>query len=295
MRKPFVLSLNVHKTGLFILFLLLHIPLFPGVIQTGVDIHLRNGKATVQVEYEEKRKKIADYYLQKALLYLPVLETYLDIPFPITHITIKLDENPGHAYKFGWGVKLVKHHLSRKYPSVLYHEFGHFYYRGWTENWLVEGINSFLPVAIAEYGLADKKEIVYDNVLSTWGFGNTNTKNDKPVIIDFRREVWHFFYTKTFKIQYLIYKELGKKRYRSFVQDVSIAMKDHRYTNSSTIHLLQSYKKMDWKKFLSGWVYEGDYEVFSIKDFGDADKNGIIDVVEFYQNNPSALPRSYGG
>jgi hypothetical protein len=72
-------------------------------------------------------------------------------------------------------------------------------------------------------------------------------------------------------------------------------MNNPRYRNSTTIKLLNSYKKMDWKKFLSGWVYEGDYEVFSLKDFGDNDKNGIIDIVEFYQKNPSALPRSYGG
>jgi hypothetical protein len=256
---------------------------------------LQDKTAVIRIEYEPKRKNIAAYYLDKAILYIPALETYLASPFPIDDITIWLDEKPGHAYKCADGIKLVRHHLSCKLPGVLFHEFGHFYYSSWTDKWLVEGINSFLPVAIAEYGLLGKNDVSYDSVLETWKFHSADAANDLPVCIDFRTTMWHFYYTKTFKIQYLIYKELGKEKYRRFVRDVAREMQYFLdYSSLTTIRLLKKYKMMNWKKFLSGWVYEGDYDRFSYKDFTDSNKNGLPDIADFYEENPSGMPLHYG-
>jgi hypothetical protein len=262
---------------------------------TAKTMTLQERTASIRIEYEPKRKKIAEYYLNKAILYIPAMEKYLESPFPVDDITIWLDEKPGHAYKYSNGVKLVRHHLSKKFPAVLFHEFGHFYYSSWTDKWLVEGINSFLPIAIAEYGLLSKNDAAYDSVMRTWGFYSTGTTNDRPVMIDFRRTVWHFYYSKTFKIQYLIYKELGKEKYRQFVQDVALQMRYFLdYSHLTTIRLLKKYKMMNWKRFLSGWVYEGDYDRFSFNDFKDNNKNGLPDIIDFYEKNPSGMPLHYG-
>ena len=87
---------------------------------------------------------------------------------------------------------------------------------------------------------------------------------------------------------------MGKENYRKFVRDVSREMKNITYTNTTTIALLKKYKQMNWKKFLSGWVYEGKYEVFSFESFGDKDKNGVVDIIDFYKKNPLVLPAGYG-
>ena len=188
------------------------------------------------------------------------------------------------------GVVLVRHHLETLLPAVLFHEFGHFYFRGWTEKWLVEGINSFLPVAIHEQGLLDRDTASIDNVHRCWGFGWTQRAKDIPVINDFRRDYWNFYYSKTYKVQYLISRELGENRYMQFVRKVASGMSDYSYSITTTLRLLDNLKAMNWKYFLPGWLFDGPYTVFSLDHFGDTDGNGNPDVADHYTLHPEGLP-----
>jgi len=111
---------------------------------------------------------------------------------------------------------------------------------------------------------------------------------DMPVVPDFRSFAnkdldaqFGFFYTKTFKIQYLLYKELGPENYREFL----IWLNGRKYSDSGTDLIpakLKEMKSIDWKEFLSGWVYAGKYHKISFGNFGDTDRDGLIDVDEMY-------------
>ena len=68
-------------TFFFIIFSLFYFsafPLFAERTQTAKQMTLQQNTATIRVEYEPARKSIAEYYLEKAINYIPALEQYLD-------------------------------------------------------------------------------------------------------------------------------------------------------------------------------------------------------------------------
>ena len=65
---------------------------------------------------------------------------------------------------------------------------------------------------MADAKILTLKEEEYDSILTHWGFRSCDYIKDLPVNQDFHGsdiDQFGFYYLKTFKIQYLVYKELG--------------------------------------------------------------------------------------
>ncbi|MBN1411386.1 MAG: hypothetical protein JW969_11125 [Spirochaetales bacterium] len=272
-------------------------------LEKSENVAIKSGNLKIVVRYPSGEEKAAAFYLEKAALYVPAFEEYLGRPFPEKEtFLIVLDNNENHAY---WlmGVFLAKKHIKTLMPAVLYHEIGHYFFGGGGDMaWFVEGVNSFLPVAIMEAGLMPRDKGGYDNIFFVWAFSHfdPNKVKDRPLIEDSRDVAYKFFYSKSFKIHYLLYKELGSSKYREFIHRVlernSVAFGedflslDRDYTGlEDIIGILTDLKPIDWKKFLKGWIYPGEYEVHPMLQFKDGNKNKIPDIEEYYNENPHGL------
>ena len=68
-------------------------------------------------------------------------------------------------------------------------------------------------------------EDVYTSIYKYYAdhpFGIIEIENkDQTVLKDFRAQDWHFFYTKTYKIQYMIFREIGAENYRRFCRQMA--------------------------------------------------------------------------
>ncbi|MBN1410667.1 MAG: hypothetical protein JW969_07465 [Spirochaetales bacterium] len=167
-------------------------------------------------------------------------------------------------------------------PGLIFHETGHFWF-GSDLHWMDEGLVSFLPVAMMEAGFLELDEKEANEVKRHWGFWFNDNKKDKPLSKDFRGQDEgdrQLYYSKTFKLQYIIYKELGPEKYREWVSAYYLIKK--KKTDKLIIDLLNKYKKMNWKKFLSGWVFPGKYGSISMDSFTDQDTDGLLSVEEYY-------------
>ena len=93
--------------------------------------------------------------------------------------------------------------------------------------------------------------------------------NDLPVLNDFRKKkptLFTFWYKKTFKIQFILYKELGSKAYRKFLSEFIKNQKKYK-TFKSILQLLKKIKNKNWENILSGWITKGKYYKYNWKDF----------------------------
>jgi len=173
-------------------------------------------------------------------------------------------------------------HSEKNAPALLYHELGHFWYGyapGHTQiEWLVEGIVSFLPMAMHEAGMLPMTGEEHGDMISGWMFRTTiPEKEDRPLsVFD---TTYYYRYAKSYKIQYLIYSELGREKYRGFLLSI---LTERPKDNPAVVSLLNRYKPMEWQRFLSGWVFSGDYQAIGMADFKDHDNDGLMSVEEHY-------------
>jgi ankyrin repeat protein len=253
---------------------------------------------TVIAVFAKQREEVASYFAQQAAYYFPASIEYLGlVPDDVfgedareRRIVIVCSEASGSAYWTPGSINLFSKHISnpaikQNYVSVVYHELGHNYFRGGSEiAWFIEGVNSYLPIAAAEAGLLDPAKLPVEGIRGIWNFGNTKTDGDRPCIEDFKNTNFSYFYSKSFKIQHIIFKELGNAKYRAFVR----AVLDEVFMNPKTssedceriIGLLEKQKAIDWKTMLQGWVFPGKYVKYTPASFGDMNKNKIPDIDE---------------
>ena len=264
----------------------------PAQEQTETTVTLRSGDKRVRVQVPDTSKRTwAAYTLARSAEYLPVIEEYLASPMddmrPLTvvgEVEVRRDGRwyGGYADVEAGEVALQFDLTPIHDPSLLYHELGHFWFSGRVTDqaWLIEGVISFLPVAMAATG---------DEVTDSWaarphfGFRNTLVDEDLPTGSDFRERGTNsflFFYRKAFKIQYLILSELGPEGYRDFVRQI---VSGDRVTGADAVlEILASLKDIDWRELLDGWVFPGPYRRFAPDQFEDRDHDGLLDVEEHY-------------
>jgi hypothetical protein len=157
----------------------------------------------------------------------------------------------------------VEYKLSKiNNPSLIFHEVGHYFYFGSAPNaWLDEGIVSFLPLVLYKKNILKLSRKEAETILRHWGFDNIKSKGDLPVVNDFRKkkpELFRFWYKKTFKIQFILIKELGAKNYQKFLTEI-IKNRVKYKTYNTVVGLLKKLKNKNWNKLLSGWVTGGKY------------------------------------
>jgi len=269
---------------------------------------LQNGSVHIRIIDEKKNKKWSKYYNNRIYFLLRAYEKYLSKSF---HDASKIYYN--HLpEKEKWTVKIFgkeKVYLKKRWvggynntsgifgeprgifveygltkvnqPALIFHEIGHFFYYGSGETaWLSEGIVSFLPVILYKQKMLSLEKQEAGSIPPHWGFVNTDHKMDLPVLKDFRKTnpgLFKFWYKKTYKIQFILYKELGAKSYRKFLGEL-VKNRDKYKTYKSILKLLKKLKNKNWEKLLSGWVTKGKYSKYTWKYFKGKSINDILKI-----------------
>lgn len=269
-------------------------------------VKLRAGNLPVTVAFDAGRGDWARYVLTHTLKYLPALESFLGVDIPYGK-TIRIEgqrrvllngtrvgglNRPLGTIRMEYGLLKVGN------PALLYHELGHFWFalRGKEElPWMVEGLVSYLPLAMAEAGAFKLAPGQMEVLRGHWGFRLGLFQPDAPLLKDFRPRGGEWFpawYRKTFKLQYLLHRRLGPEKYRRLARNFYAGFP----VNDSTtvVSLLNALRPGDWPEFLSGWVFPGAYARFSPRAFLDRDGDGLLDVEEYFARTNASNPDTDG-
>jgi hypothetical protein len=160
---------------------------------------------------------------------------------------------------------------------------------------MVEGVVSYLPLAMAEAGKLNLDSGQLGVLRGHWGFRQGFFQPDAPMLTDFRPKGGEWFltwYRKTFKLQYLLHRRLGAEKYRRLLQTfyADFPVND----STAVLSMLNGLQPGDWPGFLSGWVFPGAYARFSPSAFLDRDGDGLLDVEEYFAGTNSSNPDTDG-
>jgi hypothetical protein len=254
--------------------------------QQSFYVRLKKGPLKVSIEYDQGQEDWAAYVEQQTTLYLPLAETFIGQPFPnMKGITVY-----GCVDCIGWRqddwIRISYSSTHSGSPSLLFHELNHFWFYYYAtskcQDWLVEGIVSFLPMAIREKGLLPDVYEYNEAIWRWWGLRWTPPAEPKwqdRKLCPFDESLRSLVYIKTFRLQYLIYHLIGKARYPKFLRRYRGLSS---YNNTSVLKLLNSFTRKNWRQFLRGWVFAGKYRDVAYTDFIiDDDADGLSNGEEY--------------
>jgi|GEM_PF-5968465 len=234
------------------------------------DMRLSTRLISVKISFDKGREEWAQRNLKEAEVYLKALEHYLNQTYGFRReagFSISGEDRVYDGTKWLGGttdmetVRLEYRLTPAGNPALLYHELGHFWFLGAPEEsqWIIEGIVSFLPIAMNDDGYLADEYCPEKKIYEYWGFNMKLPSDDPPIINDFRDQSDRFglFYVKSFTVQHIIYREIGKESYRRLVN--AVLDHDSCVDNGEMLDLLSGYKSMDWKSVLTGWVFPGKY------------------------------------
>ncbi|HMY67326.1 MAG TPA: hypothetical protein PK453_16710 [Leptospiraceae bacterium] len=256
---------------------------------------------TVEFIYEDGFDDLAEYHLEYAVKIIPKIADYFQTAptkeaFRITQLRDgSTDRNEGESIYFHLDNQFNK---SQRIPTghpLLFHEIGHWWF-GQNPRFMAEGVSSYLPVVLNESGLLQLSEKEMNDIKNWWGFYKQTVIGDVPLGDDEKKELsgepgFSLNYEKSYKIQYILHKELGAKKYKDFLlslldtqaSDRNWVLKtQYHHDTESIFNALQNQKKMDWKSLLSGWAGNAGYKKISLKDWQDSDMDGLLDIEERY-------------
>lgn len=258
---------------------------------------------TIRVLYkpEGKKSQFAKLVLETSGAYIPKLAEYLQAAPIAKVLTIRDLTDKTSARNEGSTVYLPFAFPDPELPipaPLLYHEIGHWWF-GQEPRWISEGVSSFLPIAMEKTGFHSIGELECNKINSWWGFRNQLSKEDFPLgdlsqqSVKGNGQDFSIYYEKTFKIQYLIYLELGGEKYRKFLislmdpknlswHDYFIApsKKVFEEKTKGVLSLLRDQKEIDWDHFLSGWIVRKGYTSQTKLLLKDSDGDSIVDFEE---------------
>ncbi len=276
-----------------------------------VKVKVLGVSKTIRVIYKPdgKKKEFAKHVLETSAAYIPKVAEYLSVA-PKSNILTIYDLTDGSTAR-NEGSRIL---IPFAYPDpqlpipapLLYHEISHWWF-GQEPRWISEGVSSFLPIALYESGILSIDHFEIHKIKSWWGLRNPMPKNDfplgdKPSPTEESNGDFPLYYEKSFKIQYLIYLELGQEGYKNFLislmnpdhenwHDYSIAPSDSLLQNKTraVFQLLNAQKSRNWEKFLSGWVQNRGYTTSHNIFLADADGDSILDMEEKIRNTDPSL------
>ncbi|HNH10428.1 MAG TPA: hypothetical protein PK683_18145, partial [Leptospiraceae bacterium] len=250
---------------------------------------------TVEFIYEDGFDDLAEYHLEYAVKIIPKIADYFQTAptkeaFRITQLRDgSTDRNEGESIYFHLDNQFNK---SQRIPTghpLLFHEIGHWWF-GQNPRFMAEGVSSYLPVVLNESGLLQLSEKEMNDIKNWWGFYKQTVIGDVPLGDDEKKELsgepgFSLNYEKSYKIQYILHKELGAKKYKDFLlslldtqaSDRNWVLKtQYHHDTESIFNALQNQKKTDWKSLLSGWIGNAGYKKISLKDWQDSDMDGLL-------------------
>jgi hypothetical protein len=258
------------------------------------DVTLRDGAATLVVDFDAGNEAWADYLLQRAAEFLVLAEEWLDVPFHdaareflgnddagprriVIHGAERVTRNGKWVGAYnnlggtfdGERAIFIEYALSRRGdPAVVLHELSHFWFHDAARvtktggvstgaPWFNEGAASILPLMAMQLTPAEA-----DAIRAHWGLKKLPQGPDPPVERDFRADgpdMLKLYYAKTFKTQYLLFDELGPDQYHKLL--VAAAHKLPGSDDDVLKLLAATRRKTDWRAVLVGWVFPGIYAV----------------------------------
>ncbi|EOQ88630.1 hypothetical protein LEP1GSC202_2815 [Leptospira yanagawae serovar Saopaulo str. Sao Paulo = ATCC 700523] len=258
---------------------------------------------TIRVLYKPEgiKSQFAKLVLETSAAYIPKVAEYLNVAPKGKVLTIKDLTDGTTARNEGAIIYLPFAFPDPELPiqaPLLYHEIGHWWF-GQDPRWISEGVSSFLPIAMAMGGNLDLNQLEIHKIKSWWGFFNPLPKNDSPLgdkAKGIENIITNFplYYEKSFKIQYLLFLELGTEGYRNFLVSLmnpnhetwhdyfiapSQAILDHQ--SKGVFTLLKIQKDFKWENFLSGWVLQSGYQMDTRSILKDSDGDSLVDFEEF--------------
>lgn len=275
-----------------------------GLESQSLQVQLLGQTKTIRVLYkpEGKKREYAKLILDTATGYIPRVAEYLGAA-PITNLLTITDITDGSTAR-NEGVTV---YIPFAYPDpelpipapLLYHEIGHWWF-GQEPRWISEGVSSFLPIAMYEAGFYRINNLEVEKIHSWWGLRNAMPKNDyplgdKPAPTEANASDFPLYYEKSYKLQYVILRELGAELYQKFLMtlmnpankqwnDYFIAPSPELLERKTegALELLKRQKPIDWDKKLSGWLGRRIYSAAPATLFKDTDGDGLLDIDEAY-------------
>lgn len=277
---------------------------YESFIEISNTVTLENETITVIVDSNSDQKLWNSYTYNTTDKFLKALEKYVKAEFPgpelfkikgRDEIYYEDPKSENYGKRVGganfWDYIGIEYEISQiGNPALLLHEIGHYYFgypldiSDYEMSWLIEGLVSYLPIAMYDSGEFHLTEDEYNSIFNHWGYYNSDIDKERPLINDFRWEssdLFSRYYMKSFKITHIIYKELGTEDFRSFVISL-YKQKDHILKMPDLIKLLSEYKKTDWDSIFSGWVYKGSFARKELTAFIDSDSDTILNIDEYY-------------
>lgn len=245
---------------------------------------IRSGTLKIIFKFEEGKEAWVAPLVAEAATYITLAEQFLSRPFPYRDYIEIQGCHECTSRRDGRVIYLDYAQEPTTNPALLFHELNHFWFFYWgkgsSEEWLIEGISSFLPVLLRQSGLLPDLERYHSMIDRWWGLSWFPSEDFKDTpLYPFTEKKRSVVYHKSYRLQYLINCILGKNKYRRFVRE--IASSKHR-KNNYVIQLLNKLTRRNWRKFLSGWVLGSSYKEIPISDFwNDSDADGLGNALEF--------------
>jgi hypothetical protein len=261
------------------------------------------GKAkTIRVLYKQdvNSEICAKQIMNLSKIYISSISEYLGIApsmdtFTLTDIDVKDARNDGYSVFTPFQFPDENHCLA---TPLLYHEIGHWWF-GQDPRWISEGVSSFIPIAMAESGFLQLSHDDRMLIFSWWGLRNELHIHDFPLgdngnINIPKDSVFPNWYEKSFRIQYVLLRELGSKSYREYLKSMfnydPIYPSDPYFINKSEeylqgkskgiINLLNKQKRRPWNIYLSGWLLSPRYLGLKPSELLDDDHDGLMNFEE---------------
>lgn len=272
-------------------------------LEMSVQTRTRSGPLTLTVRFKEGKRDWAQSILDESPDYIRKVERYMNSPLGWNEFMIieGCDNCTSRAELSEHKIYLDYRYSTPEDVSVLFHEINHFWFYYFanrsSEEWLIEGISSFLPNALRDMKLLPDRPLYREVIDSYWGIDWPIDSSLKDVpLYPFNEGKRRLVYTKSYRLQYLFYCILGEKNYRSFVRKISSTQKRR---PPFVIATLKRYKRLNWKRILSGWVIGRKYRSVSLADFtNDGDSDALSRAREYclktdaskYDTDSDSLP-----
>lgn len=262
-------------------------------------LRLAQGAVDLRIRCLPEAESSGRAFARRLSLYLPAVERALGVP---------LDPPRGRIVVHGKGgimagyeninSSMARDYLGRENAALLFHEVGHLWFGAYAGagRWMDEGVVSFLPLALREGGLLALSDEDRIQIEDNWGLHGTETRLDLPLASLTRppayTDEWEALYVRSFKIQYLLFRELGGcGPYLAFLR---LLLENRTSDDAAVLAALDRIKPMDWRGFLSGWAFPGPYGPFPPAAFGDDDGDGLMNVDEAYAGTAARRADSDG-
>lgn len=245
---------------------------------------IRSGELKIIFRFAKGKEDWVAPLVTEAPRYISLVERYMGSPFYYhDYIIIKGCAGCG-CYMDGHVIHLDYSYQPTSNPAVLFHEINHYWFYYYNprqlNEWFIEGVASFLPVAMGRAGYLPNSAKYTQLIDFWWGMDTAMPDNFKDLPLHhFKSSNRSVLYNKSYRLQYLIHCLLGPGKYRRFLQTIA---KKKRSDLAFVIKTLNRLKRHNWKRFFKGWVLGSTYKEIPLKRFWqDPDFDGLSSAREF--------------